>query len=231
MSRNAAPTGIQDERRSVALDRRDRLDLRLESVGFTIGGLLFAAGATMAMLGWGPANATYALGAVFFTSAAAVQWRASVHHFPGWRHERRRAEADLTSPDWLAAVVQFAGTLYFNVMTIRALTVQPWEVTSYDSEVWHPNVMGCLLFLVASLIALHPLSRERRHRLVRGRSKLIVYANLVGSVCFAVSAIASYAIPPGVIHHPDANNIGTFVGGLAFAYAAVLMWPPREATT
>jgi hypothetical protein len=50
------------------------------SVGFSIGSILFSTGALMAVTSRGPANGSFALGAVFFTSATFVQWRDAVHH-------------------------------------------------------------------------------------------------------------------------------------------------------
>lgn len=101
--------------------RSESCAMRLMSLGFGIGSTLFAVGAVMALASRGPANTAYALGAVFFTLAAFVQWRSAVRHSAGHHGHVHAVEWDLRSADWWSAVVQFVGTVYFNVMTIAAL--------------------------------------------------------------------------------------------------------------
>jgi hypothetical protein len=217
-------------------DAPDALALRLMSAGFGFGSVGFMLGALMSMLTApvlasvaAAAAVVFVVGAIFFTVAAAIQWRTSVQHHPGYRSARLRAESDLRNPDWVAAVLQLGGTIYFNVMTLWALAVTPTTVTDYNQHVWKPDVLGSLLFLASSLIACHPISRARRHRLLaNGRSLAIVVANLVGSILFAISAVGSHAIPPGQEHHPMWNNLGTLLGGLAFLISALLLLPPSQ---
>lgn len=210
--------------------RSDYCSLRLMALGFGIGSALFAAGAVMALASWGPANTTYALGAVFFTLAALVQWRSSVRHSAGHHGHAGAVEWDLRSADWWSAIVQFVGTLYFNVMTIAALTVAPLSAAAFDAKVWTPDVYGSTLFLASSLIALAAESRERRHALIPERSKLIVWSNLFGSAMFGVSAVTGKAVEPGVLVDPGLSNITTLLGALGFLIAAALTWPPPRAT-
>lgn len=213
--------GSTNARQSVA---DDRLALHLMALGFGIGSLLFAAGALLAVAGSDLANPVFAVGAVGFTSAAFVQWRTAVHH--GMHGIKQRAEFDLTNPDWTSAVTQLIGTLYFNVMTIRALSVTLADASDYNHEVWRPDVFGSTLFLVSSLIALHPVARERRHHLVPKRAWRIALSNLFGSVLFAVSAIGALAIGTDTLLSDALNNLGTFLGALGFLAASVLTWPP-----
>lgn len=203
---------------------QDRLALRLMALGFGLGSCLFAAGAVLTVIGSPLANPVFALGAVCFTSAAVVQWRTAVHH--GVHGVRQRAEWDLTNPDWTSAVTQLIGTLYFNVMTIRALSVSLAEPQDYNQEVWRPDVLGSALFLVSSLIALHPVARERRHHLVPRRAWSIARSNLAGSILFAVSALGALAVGSGTLLSSALNNLGTFLGALGFLTASVLLWPP-----
>lgn len=198
------------------------------ALGFGIGSSLFAAGAVMALASWGPANASYALGAVFFTLAAFVQWRSSVRHSAGHHGHVEAVEWDLHSADWWSAVVQFVGTLYFNVMTIAALTVAPLSAAAFNAQVWTPDAYGSTLFLVSSLIAFATESRQRRHTLIPDRSVAIVWSNLFGSAMFGVSAITGKAVEPGVLVDPGLSNLSTLLGALGFLTAAVLTWPPRE---
>ncbi len=204
--------------------RAQRLDLQLMSIWFSVGSALFMAGATMSIVGRGPADATFAIGAVCFTTAAFIQWRSAVSHLPRWRAANPGKHRAWANPDWLSAVVQFVGTLEFNVMTIRGLSIAVTNTSAYNHGVWRPDVLGSALFLISSLIALHPINGALRHALVRGRSKAIVYLNLAGSVFFGVSAVGALGMGGGV-RNTAINNVGTLVGGACFLAASLLLWP------
>ena len=201
------------------------------SLGFGIGSSLFALGAVFALASWGPANPAYALGAVFFTLAAFVQWRSAVRHSAGHHGHLRAVEWDVRSADWWSAVVQFVGTLYFNVMTLAALTVAPLTAGAYDAQVWTPDAYGSTLFLISSLIAFAQESRERRHTLIPGRSRAIVWSNLFGSAMFGISAITGEAVAPGTLVDPGLSNVSTLLGAVGFLVAALLTWPSASAPT
>ena len=209
--------------------RAQRIDLQLISIWFSIGSALFMAGAAMSILGRGPADATFAIGAVCFTTAAFIQWRAAVSHLPRWRAAHPGKRRAWANPDWLAAVVQLVGTLEFNVMTIRGMSIAVTDTSAYDHGVWRPDVVGSALFLISSLIALHPINGALRHALVRGRSKAIVYLNLAGSVFFGISAVGALGMGGGVKNNA-LNNVGTLLGGACFLVASVLLWPRRTPT-
>ena len=55
----------------------------------------------------------------------------------------------------------------------------------------------------------------------------ITVLNLVGSVAFGVSAVASYVMPNGQLLSVALTNLGTFVGALCFLAGAVLLLPER----
>lgn len=187
--------------------------------GFGIGSTLFAIGAVMAVMQANlvATNVVYALGAVFFTSAAAVQMRAAEDRKPGKRWK---------DPDWMSAIIQFVGTLEFNVMTIRAVSLSMNEAVAY-SQVWDPDVIGSALFLISSWIAWHPIAREKRHRIIHGRSALITVSNLLGSVFFGVSAWGAALLPDGSYQSLFWSNAGTFVGAVFFLIASVATVPRR----
>lgn len=189
--------------------------------GFGIGSALFATGAVMAVLQANllATNIVYALGAVFFTSAAAVQFRAA---------ERRKPEHRRKDPDWMAAIIQLVGTVSFNVMTVRAvlMSLEPRSVAY--SGVWDPDVFGSALFLISSWVAWHPIAREKRHHLIHGRSLLITIANMLGSIFFAASAWGAALLPNGEYRSLFWNNVGTFVGAVFFFIAAVALIPRRN---
>lgn len=213
---------------SATMNHDDSLGLRLMAGGFGIGSTLFAVGAVMSVVGWQVANPTFAVGAVFFTAAATVQWRTAIRHDPDNHRVWKVATQDFRNPDWLAAVIQLLGTLYFNVMTIRALSITLVNPVEFNSEVWKPDIYGSAAFLISSAIAAHPVARLRRHRLIYGRSRVIAWCNIAGSFFFAVSAVGNQLIAPDTMKSAVWTNLGTFVGALMFLLAAVLLWPPRQ---
>lgn len=199
------------------------------SLGFGLGSILFGAGAAAAMVGAPSetANVLFALGAVGFTAAALVQLISAKAHFPGGPRPWRRAIVD---PDLVSSLIQFVGTLEFNVMTIRAVALPP-TAASYEL-VWRPDVVGSACFLISSWIAWHPIARARRHNLVSERSHIILWANMAGSIFFAISAWGAKLVGHRVteIQNELWSNLGTLLGAVGFLVAAVLLWPRPEAS-
>lgn len=188
------------------------------SAGFGVGSLLFAVGALMSVMELDLVvnSVVYAVGAVCFTVAAGVQWRAAADHRPPSR---------LRDPDWMSAAIQFVGTLFFNVMTIRALALSIDPATTSYEDVWTPDVAGSLLFLISSWVAWHPIARQHRHHLLHGRSRLISWANMLGSVFFGLSAAGAEMLPDGDLKNAGWNNWGTFLGAVGFFIAAMALRP------
>lgn len=204
-------------------ERRERWFLRLMSAGFGVGSTLFGLGAAWAMAGNSVhiANEIFTAGAVCFTFAALVQLVSSMAHLPVAPHPLRRA---VTDPDVVSSVIQFIGTLWFNVMTIRSVVL---PTVDYE-QVWGPDVYGSACFLISSWIAWHPIVRIRRHGLVVNRSRVILWANMLGSIFFAISAWGAKLIRPGTFENSLWANLGTLLGAIGFLVAAVLLWPPRK---
>ncbi len=207
--------------------RRDLWFLRGEAIGFGIGSLLFFTGAVMQFFGAAalPTNITYAIGAGFFTTAAAIQMRAAFVHLPAGTS---RIRAMVTDPDVASAWIQFIGTLLFNVMTLRAVFLPP-TAADYDM-IWTPDVYGSALFLISSWIAWHPIARARRHQRIPWNSRGISWMNMTGSFFFAVSAWGAKMLPNNQLQSQDWSDFGTALGALGFFVAALLTWPDREAT-
>jgi hypothetical protein len=142
-------------------------------------------------------------GSLFFTAAAALQLSAA---------ERS---------DRLAAAIQFAGTLLFNVSTFAAMK-HGLDAKQTDLRVWAPDVFGSACFLVASALAYAAV----RHR---GRSAAwwVGALNLVGSVAFGVAAVASLVEPSSdVMVNVRISNAGTSLGAACFLAGALLL--PRS---
>ncbi len=122
-------------------------------------------------------------------------------------------------------MTQFPGTLFFNVRTAAALA---HNVTAQeqDRHVWRPDFFGSTLFLVASGYGI--LAVSARFLSVNPRSLPwgIAWLNMVGSVLFMASAIASFVLPStgGLIDSPVATG-GTLLGAACFLVGAALMFP------
>lgn len=74
--------------------------------------------------------------------------------------------------DWWSSVVQFLGTLLFNVNTYDAMTTG-FESVAYDRLVWTPDAIGSACFLVSGYLDL-------------------AAANLftaLGALCFLIGAV------------------------------------------
>lgn len=210
---------------------------------FVVGSACFAVGSVPAYLnaigGWVD-GITYAVGSLFFTSASYGQLvqaqtpamtavDAVTQHRPApvrlWEwipHDR----------NWLAAAVQFPGTVFFNISTIAALTHNATAAES-DRYVWRPDLYGSVLFLVSSAFAV--LAVSHRFFAVQPRSLpwRIAWFNMVGSVLFMASAIAGYVVPSAdAMLSARLAVAGTFGGAVCFLVGAALMLPAwRRAVT
>jgi H+/Cl- antiporter ClcA len=209
-------------------DRRDRWTAGL----FIVGSALFALGSFPPYAGtvgvhW--CSVTFFTGSLFFTAAAFLQYRGAVDALPPARN-RGRAVWVLAprDPGWLAAAVQFAGTLWFNWSTANALLVN-LTAAELDQRVWRPDALGSAAFLVSSAVALHQAARLAGAG--RSRDWTIGAVNLAGSVAFGVSALAAFVVPAsGDLWHTDLSTLGTFVGAVCFLVGALLMLRPGPGT-
>ena len=115
--------------------------------------LFFALGSTCFFIGPFPGYAqlvgatadavTFFVGSILFTAGGA---RQSITAFP----ERHSSHAGRAA--WWAAIIQSAGTLFFNVTTYQALHTS-LSNSNYDRLVWRPDAFGSICFLVSGAIA------------------------------------------------------------------------------
>jgi hypothetical protein len=156
-------------------------------------------------------NATYFAGSLCFTAAAFTQWLLT----------GRRAGGTWRSPawsDWWSAAIQAVGTLFFNVSTLSALIGA--------ADVWRPDALGSVCFLVSSAMAVHATVVRDRIWDPTSRTWETAWLNLGGSVAFGVSAAAAYVVPSsGEVANAALVNLGTFFGALGFLAGALLMTP------
>ncbi len=155
---------------------------------------------------------TFFVGSILFTIGGGLQsWLARpARHSPG---EGRAA--------WWAAVIQSAGTLFFNLTTFQAMQT---AVTSseYNKLVWRPDWRGSICFLVSGAIA-YRASPRRGWRPARGDTGWWQPAvNLLGCIFFGISAIAGYVVPStGSVLDQAAANWNTALGAACFLACAL----------
>lgn len=201
---------------------------------FAVGSILFALGAVPGFagaVGIRVDSVTFFVGSIFFTSAALLQYveavdAAAVNPLHGWgRFFNYRPDRI----DWWACAIQLVGTLYFNVSTGTAVSTSLSAETARH-HVWRPDAVGSICFLVASALAWFEVCHSWVAWAPADISWWITALNLVGSVAFGCSAVASYVIPStGAIWNVEVSNLGTFVGALCFLAGAVLLLPERTA--
>ena len=197
---------------------------------FVVGAALFALGVLLSLLPASPpllSAVTYAIGAVFFTAAATLQLVLARRALP--EAERRSLPLRARTTDWLAAAIQLVGTVLFNVNTMDAALAIGARPELVDVEVWVPDIVGSVAFLVSSVIAVVPEVRARRYSHVVNASQRIAFLNLAGSALFFVSAASALVLRSGTDVSLVWANIGTFFGALCFLVAAWLFgWPPAR---
>ncbi len=192
--------------------------------------LLFAIGSACFLIGPFPGYAelvggaavgvTFFTGSIFFTAGGLLQTALS---------RRARHEPGAGRSAWWAAVVQSAGTLFFNVTTFRAMDTA-LSNPDYTRLVWRPDALGSICFLVSGLIA-YRASARRGWRPVRGaRGWWQPAVNLLGCVLFGISAVAGYVVPAsGSVLDLAAANWTTALGAACFLSCAVATAAASEA--
>jgi hypothetical protein len=232
---------LQRKRHSLLDTRRGSTWWAPGAIGWWIG-VLFAIGSICFALGAAPGyveavgdaadGVTFFVGSIFFTSAALLQYLEVANtsrELPGSdRSERWRLLTwEPHRIDWWAAIVQLAGTLFFNVSTYHAVD-QTLSATQINELVWRPDVAGSICFLVASGLAWIEASQRWWSWRPRSMSWRITALNLAGSIAFGVSAAASKIVSStDQARNVTLMNLGTFVGALCFLVGAVLLLPER----
>ena len=182
----------------------------------------FAVGSTCFLIGPFPGYAdlvgdradavTFFLGSIFFTLGGALQ---SIGAWP-----ERSAGAGGTAA-WRAAIIQSAGTLFFNVTTFRALEVAV-NSAEYNRLVWRPDAFGSICFLVSGAIA-YAASPRRGWWPARGGAGWWQPAvNMLGCIFFGISAVAGHVVPStGSLRDLAASNLNTSLGAACFLACAL----------
>jgi hypothetical protein len=187
--------------------------------------LWFALGSTCFLIGPFPGYAqlvgdsadavTFFIGSILFTAGGALQSGLA------WAERRSRGGGRAA---WWAAIIQSAGTLFFNVTTYQAMHTALTS-SEYNKLVWRPDWRGSICFLVSGAIAYRASRRHgwRGWLPVRGGTGWWQPAvNLLGCVFFGISAVAGYVVPStGSMLDQAAANWNTSLGAACFLACAL----------
>jgi hypothetical protein len=215
---------------------RRRIEWMPHDLGWRIAAL-FIVGSSLFAIGSFPPYAqlvdgrvvgvTFVIGSLFFTAAA---YESVVQVVNEGRRPGEQARRWAWSPRcllWWATVVQFAGTLFFNINTIDAM-ITTFSVEETNRLVWAPDFFGCIAFLVASHLAWMQLGGTFWFRDANNPAWWSSLLNYVGSVFFMASAIAAFTVKTtGEPINVAIVNSGTFLGAICFLVGAYLLLPPE----
>ena len=176
---------------------------------FAIGSTCFAVASFASQWASAPRpgiGVTFFVGSIFFTIAAYLQLRTAQ-----------------SRGDRVAALIQFVGTLFFNLSTFEGMK-RGFDARETDLRVWTPDVFGSVCFLVSSALAYAAVRRP-------STEWRIAALNLLGSVLFGVSAIAAL-VEPSTSEPVSAAiaNAGTTSGALCFLAGALMLIPASAVT-
>lgn len=182
---------------------------------FALGSMCFFVGPLpgyVQLVGESADGITFFVGSVLFTIGGAFQcWLA-------WPERNSRGAG---RAGWWSAVIQSAGTLFFNRTTFQAMTTAV-SSSAYNRLVWRPDALGSVCFLISGVIAYAASPREGWLP-ARGESGWWQPGvNLLGCVFFGISAVAGYVVPStGSIVDLAAANWNTCLGAACFLACAL----------
>jgi hypothetical protein len=205
---------------------------------FAIGSLCFALGAFplyATSVGVNADNVTYFIGSIFFTTAAfSATLEVGINQRPlvGWSSPTTPAALRGSAlPDRLVGEPHPTRRDPVVQPTTFSALVVGLGASSAHHPVWRPDALGSICFLVSSWRAWAEECHGAFAWCPRDLAWWISFLNLVGSVAFGVSAIASYVKPNGELLSLALTNLGTFVGAVCFLVGGVLLLPDRTSRT
>lgn len=199
------------------------------AVAFMIGSFLFALPGFFPEALAAYSSMVFFCGSVFFTSAGYLQLVESINK-------------DITNPElfrteqchwirfawrpknlgYLSSLVQFAGTLMFNVNCGSAFF--PLTILQQNILIWGSGMLGSICFLVSCLFAWLEICRDPSITAGQSPEWWIVWSNIVGSIAFQISSIVSFYLPQtGAEFAPTASSFYLTLGAICFFIAAALL--------
>jgi hypothetical protein len=191
---------------------------RWMALSFALGSTCFLLGpfpGYVQLVGDGADGITFFVGSILFTVGGGLQ---SLLAWSGWRTHSPGGRAA-----WWSAIVQSAGTLFFNVTTYQAMHVALTS-SEYNRLVWRPDWRGSICFLVSGGIAYAASPRRRQGWLPQrdGEGWWQPGVNLLGCIFFGISAVAGYVVPAtGSMLDQAAANWNTSLGAACFLACAL----------
>jgi hypothetical protein len=192
--------------------------LRWMALCFALGSACFLVGpfpGYVQLVGAGADAVTFFVGSILFTLGGALQ--------SGLAWPDRRSPGGGRSA-WWAAIVQSAGTIFFNVTTYQSMHTA-LSSPDYNRLVWRPDWRGSICFLVSGAIG-YLASPRRGWRGWRPRRGGDGWwqptVNLLGCVFFGISAVAGDIVPAtGSMLDQAAANWNTSLGAACFLACAL----------
>jgi YrhK-like protein len=155
---------------------------------------------------------TFFISSIFFTTGGAIQ------SWLGWPN-RRASRAGTAA--WRVAIIQSAGTIFFNFTTYHAIHTATSN-SNYDRLVWRPDAFGSVCFLISGAIAYFNSPRRGWSPVRIGSGWWQPSVNLLGCVFFGISAVAGYLVPStGSVLNLAWSNWNTSLGAVCFLACAV----------
>lgn len=197
---------------------------------FTIGSILFMAGAVMPAMQVIPdavATVTFFVGSSLYLIGASAQVLDEVITSRRARSAPNVSARSLARWSLVGGVVQAVGAVLFQT-NLTAAFARDLSIAQQERLLWVPDLLGSVLFLVASAIFF------RLHRPIQGRKedgdqRHLALLNIIGSAFFIVSAVGAYVSPlTGEEIYPMIANLGTLIGALFFLISSLPGLPRRS---
>ena len=155
---------------------------------------------------------TFFAGSILFTAGGFLQSGLA------WPHRRA---PDGGRAAWWSALVQSAGTLFFNITTYQAMHTALTD-PKYNHLVWRPDWRGSICFLISGAIAYRASPRDGWRPRRGGPGWWQPAVNLLGCIFFGISAVAGYVVPEnGSMLDQAAANWNTALGAACFPACAL----------
>ncbi len=199
---------------------------------FMLGSLLclFPSLALYSSLDSSEINSIFFIGSIPFTTAAYLQLyqAANTSHFGTSGLEKTKVHILGWKPKnigWLSSILQFCGTLLFNLNTFEAIS-PPEYWLQQDLWIWMPDFLGSIFFLISGYLAFIEVGHKHLAFHFKKLSWWITFINLLGCIAFMISACYAF-IPQENLNqnHMSLSIIYTLIGAFCFWLGALLMIP------
>jgi len=204
----------------------------LMSLLFMIGAFCFVLASALSLVNYHSSfsiNTIYFVGSLFFTLAAYTQFLEVINaditnesHITSSKRKWIWLAYRPNNLGYLSSFTQLIGTIFFNINTFESYNTELSTLAS-DIIIWIPNLLGSILFLIASFFAWLEIYKDNHIKAFRSSSWWIVWLNNFGSIFFQVSAFASFIYLDSRVVNGTAALEYTLLGGICFFVGAFLL--------